>query len=83
MPSVRKGQNIYQMTKPGMNEIIRAFRRDSDNAGFPDCLQVRYKPDMFMQYCLSILKAIGELCIGLDRKETTTGSSGPGHNNFF
>ncbi|WP_018759149.1 hypothetical protein [Paenibacillus terrigena] len=65
-----------------MNEIIRAFRNDSDNAGYPDCLQVRYKSDMFMQYCLYILKAMEELYIGLDRKETTTGSSGPGLNNF-
>lgn len=51
-------------TKPGMNEIIRAFRRDSADSGFLDCLQVRYKPDMFAQYCLSILRAMGELAAG-------------------
>ncbi|MDN9011615.1 hypothetical protein [Brevibacillus laterosporus] len=66
-----------------MNEIIRALCHDSADSGFLNCLHVRYKADMFSQYCLFILKNHGEACIVLNRKETTTGSSDLGLNNIF
>jgi len=35
--------------------------KHSSDSSFLNCLQVRYKPDIFAQYCLAILRAWGSL----------------------
>lgn len=57
-----------------MNKSSGLFDMIEPKQRFTDCLQVRYKLDVFTKYCLFILRAIGKLAAD---EADQNGQSGP------